>query len=172
MQSPVNNSQEVLYNICFEQELITPKRVGFRLHRSRDYISDICRRDRVDYMAVFNEMLKEAEAFAATNPMRLMAVAVPIFRLLTQGTTWVAHHISPEQTLSLPYERLCEQTGTLLKDLGGAIEAIAKIEADGQYDEADDVNIEEFVAKAGILGDRLAAMVCELTRRRMTRAAL
>jgi len=168
----VNNSQEVLHNICFEQEHVTAKRVGFRLHKSRDYISDICRRDRVDYMAVFNECLQEAETFAATNPMRLMAVAVPIFRLLTQDTNWVAHHVSPEQCLRLPYGRLCEQTGTLLKDLGGAIEAIAKIEADGQYDEADDANIDEFVAKAGILGDRLGAMVCELTRRRMTRAAL
>ena len=167
---PMNRSQEVLHDLLFVRELLSAKRVAWRLHKARNYLSDICRRDRVDFLAVFNEILKEAEASAQDNPPLMMAIAGPIAELLVDGTHWhFEYDLAPPRTPA-GYVQLCEQTGNLMEDLGGAIKAIARIEADGEYDERDDADIAECQQKLALLVQRCRALRTELSIRRNARA--
>lgn len=166
---PMNRSQEVLHDLLFVRELLSAKRVAWRLHKARNYLSDICRRDRVDFLAVFNEVLREAEASATNNPPLMLAIANPIATLLVEGTNWhLEYNPAPPQTHA-GYVQLCEQTGNLMEDLGGAIKAIARIEADGEYDERDDADIAECQQKLSLLVQRCHALRTELSIRRNAR---
>ena len=165
----MNAWQEVLHDVIFGSQLINPKRIAFRLHRHSDYLSDICRRERVDPFAVANEILKEAELQCAGDLPRFLAVCRPILALLIDGTNWMPTYVAPDVAANLSYTKLCEHTGTLCEDIGGAIKALAQIEADGQYDEQDDTAIAEFQHKAGLLTHRLSALGMELQRRRAAR---
>ena len=166
MSKPVNRWQEVLHGLCIRDEVVNPKRIALRLHKAWDYVSDICRRERVDPFAVFNAILQEAEPLTPANTATMLRIAGPIFGLLTQGTNWTAHYVPPVDTHTLDYKRLCEQTGTLIEDLGGLVKTLANIEADSAYNADDDVHIDEFGVKAGQLQARLEAMKFELARRR------
>ncbi len=162
---PMTPSQETLYGLCFRQQLVAPQQLAYRLHKYTDYISDVCRRDRVDFMSIFNEILRGSEHLAATDPQRLFSVADPIAKLLFAGTGWNAMYVTPG-TPSGDFASLCHQTGEMMKDLGGCIESLAAIEADGVVDESDDVRIQEFGNKAELLNTRLKSILVELCRRR------
>lgn len=170
---PMTRSQEVLYDLCFVHGLVPAKTIGYGLHRSANYISDICRRDRVDFMAVFNEALKVADRCAASNPMLMMAIAGPIAGLLVSGTNFQLEHNDappPPTATQADYRTLCEQTGSLMEDLGGAVKSIARIECDGVYDESDDADIEECQSKLALLIRRARALSAELDVRRAARS--
>jgi len=163
----VNRWQEVLYALCFGPgAVVEPKRIAYRLHKASNYLSDICRRDRVDPLAVFNEILREAEPLAKTDPQRFLAVATPIFQLLTEGTRWFPAYVDAQVAERMPFDRLCAQTGTLLKDLGGALDSLAAVEKDGRYDSEDDPSINEFIHHSAQLIHRLQMLSAELNRRR------
>ncbi len=169
---PVNRWQEVLYDICFVHELVSAKLLAHKLHKSTDYISDICRRERVDPVAVFNEILKISESVAESNPPLAVAIAGPIGDLITGGTRWQLNWVPPARQTTAGYVKLCEQAGGLCEDLGGAIKAIARIEADGKYDDADDADIAECQTKIAMLTRNLRLLSVELNRRRAARNPL
>lgn len=189
MDELVNSWQEVLYDICFRADLVNPKRIAFRLHKASDYLSDICRRERVDPLAVFNVILQEIEPMAKTDPQRFFLIAHRIFSLLIANTRWVVQYAGHEQPLNLSYNRLCEQTGILCENLGVAIKSlsqkscgtgfpagrsmsepvigigsksIARIEADGKYDENDDADMAECLHKINQLNQRFGAIAIEI----------
>ncbi len=166
--NPVDAWPEVLYSLCYGQDaLVEPKRIARRLHRSHDYLWDICRRDRVDLadpMAACNEILREAETLA--DPIRLARIAAPIFHLLTAGTYWHAIHLDVHLPERVARKQLCQQTGILLRDLAAVVQTIEQIEDGGVYDDRDDVAYAELDAKAGMLNERLAALMAEAMRRR------
>jgi hypothetical protein len=162
----MNRSQEVLHDLCFVRGLIPAKALAYRLHKAPGFIDDICRRDRVDFVAVFNECLRFGEALAQTNPAWMLAIAGPIFALVTEGTRWSADWSGPLPEKDMQYTRLCEQAGLLCEDLGGALKAMAAIESDGRYTESDDAAIAEFQTKSQLLVGRLRVLLVEVTRRR------
>lgn len=160
---PVNHWQEVLYELCLgSHSMVEPKRIAHGLHRAHNFISDICRRERVDPLAVFNEILRQAEH----RPFdQRVAIAGQVYPLLFCGTGWQLVYVQLPPG-SAQVDRLYEHTGILLKDLGGALEALAHIERDGRYDEADDPQIEEFLTKSVQLVNRVQLISAELRRRR------
>ncbi len=166
----MNRSQELLHEICLAKQLVCSKHVAHRLHRHATYISDICTRDRVDFVGVFNEILRGIEPALATNFAIGNQIASPILNLLMEGTNWVAYWYNPAQRPN-DFPHLCQQTGVLLEDLGGAIKTLAAIEGDGKIDDADDVHIEEFCQKVSQLQTRLAHMTLEVKRRRAEKAS-
>lgn len=166
----MNRWQEVLWGICYgPRSLVNPKAVAYRLRKAYDYCSDICRRERVDPFAVFNEALRQVDHLAATDPRTLLTVATPITNLLFDGTGWMAVHadtVCDGNADATDVPQLCGQTGVLLKDLGGALESLARVESDGCYTSEDDANIAEFRLKAGQCISRLQLLCAELHRRR------
>ena len=166
-QRPVNRWQEVLYGLCIgAAAFVNPKALAHRLHRAQDYISDICRRERVDPMAVFNQILRDAEAYARTDVRRFAKVSRAIFPLLLDGTNWQVQHYDPASVVENDLHKLCEQAGVLMQDLGTAIVSLSTIERDGDYDRDDDPDIAEFQLKADQLVTRIRAIQLELCRRR------
>ena len=164
---PMNRWQEIMHDLAYKSGLVNPKRIAYRLHHRHDYLSDICRRDRVDPFAVANAMLLEAEAaYYPHDVQRFAAVCGPIIDLLLGGTRWMATHVDPTLADHPTYNNLCSQVGALMEDLGGAINSIAAIDADGRVDAEDDPHIAEFEHKAGLLDQRLAALRLEIRRRR------
>jgi hypothetical protein len=166
MQQPVNSWQQAIYDLCFATGLVEPKRIEFRLHKAVNYLSDICRRDRVDPFSVCNAILLEIEPLARTDPARFFAVANRIFSLLCVGTQWAHTWVDPQAPCRLKYRELCRHTGVLLEDLGGAMTALAAVEDDGRIDASDDAGISEFLAKAQSLKRHLDSVSVELQRRR------
>ena len=136
---PMNRGQEVIHDLAYRNGLVNPKRIAYRLHRRHDYLSDICRRERVDFFAVANAILLEAEAaYYPHDVQRFAAVCGPIIDLLMGGTRWMATHVDPGLADHPSYSKLCSQVGALMEDLGCAISSIAAIEADGRVDAEDD----------------------------------
>lgn len=171
MAKPVNAWQETVHRLIHTQR-VNAKRIAFTLHRASDYLSDICRRERVDPFAVCNAILKEAERRDLGDVPRFIETCNPIIGLLFDGTHWMATFVPDSDTAPTAYTKLCEQAGILCEDLGGTIKALAKIEADGAYDEKDDPQISECHLKAGLLIERLKALQVELHHRRTARAHL
>ena len=168
MDKEMNAWQETLHTL-FKHHLIDPKRIAFRLHKHSDYLSDICRRERVDPFAVANEVLKEMAPLAKQDLPRFLAVTGPIISLLLDGTNWMPQYLDPSVEADTSYTKLCKQTGMLCEDMGGAIKSLAEIEEDGKYDETDDVHIAEFRHKVDLLIQRLSCLSRELERRRAQR---
>ncbi len=170
MDSRMNAWQDTLYDLCFQLDLVNPKAIAHRLHRARNYLSDVCRRDRVDPIAIFNEILKDAEPLAVSDPRRHAQIGTAVFGLLCSGTRWFPAYVAPEPaaspTSSADFTRLCEHAGILCEDLGGVVKSLAAIERDGQYNEADDAEINGFQVKMQQLIARLHAIGVDLRRRR------
>ncbi len=166
---PVNSSQEVIHRLCFVEDLVPPKRIARRLHMHANYLSDVCRRDRVDFLAICNEILKDAEPLAETDLTRYSAICLPILRLVIEGTSWGMTFVPKGLPEDTTYVKLCEQVGVLCEDLGGTITALAQIESDGVVDENDDPTIAECQHKIGLLVHRLQVLSQELHRRRAAR---
>ncbi|MCH8853840.1 MAG: hypothetical protein IID41_14485 [Planctomycetes bacterium] len=163
---PVNLWQQVLYDLCFVLDLVNPKVLEHKLHRARSFISDICRRERVDPLPVFNVILRDAEALIPTDPVRAFAIAQPIMALMIADTGWFLEHNPPVAGAAVNYNRLCEQAGTLCKTLGGTIESLARIEADGVVNQADDPEIAKCLTHIEVLRSKLRLLSVELRRRR------
>jgi len=172
VEKHVNAWQEVIHDIVYKRQLVSPGRIAYRLHRHSDYLSDICRRERVDPFAVANEILKEAQAIAGHHPEQMMEICSRIISLLFDGTRWFAQYVDPGMHHDTTYNRLCEQTGLLCEDLGGAIKALARVERDGTYNADDDPHIDECQAKIGQLVSRLQVLAVQLRERRAVRAQL
>jgi len=167
---PMTRSQEVLYDLCFERGLVPAKALAYRLGKSTNYISDCCRRDRVDFGVIFNEILKIAGQVAQTDQAIALQIAGPVAALIVGDTPFYLHmHDRPSGSQD-DYVRLCEQTGTLMEDLGGAVRAIARIERDGRYDESDDADIAECESKLGLLIVRARQLAMDLRQRRTARS--
>ena len=164
----MNASQEILWELCYgKRGLVNAQAIGYRLHKAYDYCSDVCRRERVDFLAIFNEILRLADGLAHSDPARMLAIAGPIHHLLYRDTGWIAIHVATiDRRGDDNFERLCEQTGILLEDLGGAIKALARIEQDGSYDDSDDPQIQEFTHKSGCLIGRLQSLCAALHEHR------
>ena len=156
-------SQTVLNQLTFVEQLVEPKRVARQLHRHPNYLSDICRREHVDWMCVFNEVLKYGERFAA-DPARVAAIAAPVLHLLLADTGWMAFRQGPVEASTDSLPRLCKAVGILLTDVGAIIETIAEIEDDGVVDEQDDVRVTELKIKAQALTQKLFAVVAGYDR--------
>jgi hypothetical protein len=169
---PMNTSQEVLYDLCFGAGQINPKALTYRMHRTRDWAWDICRRERVDFVAVFNEVLKMIEPLAQTNPMAVMNIAARIFHPLIDGTSWGFHFNYPPAVNAAAWPQLCQQTAFLLQELGTVLECLGAIEEDGHYDADDDTNIDKFNVQWKALAQRLEGIAAELHRRRAGTQAL
>ncbi len=165
----MNRAQRLLHDLVMEQ-VVHGKSLAFRLHRHADFISDILRRPHTDYTAIFNEILRDIDGKLRKGDMSAFEIARRIFELITDGTNFIGFWIQPAPQ-SMPFEKLCAQTGELLKDLGGAIEALAAIEGDGQVDCNDDVRISEFTQKVEAVSVRLKSIMHELQRRRAEKAS-
>ena len=162
----MNAWQETLHNIIGDQ-LVQPKRVARRLHRHFDYLSDICRRDRVDPFAVFNAILQEAEAYAHTDPQRMLAIAHRVFQLLTIGTGFYVGWTSPSAISAKSDLRdLRKHIPTLLNDLAGVVEHLCDIAEDHRIDDSDDASIEAFGFKVNRLNQLLSRLHIEVHARR------
>ena len=168
----MNSAQQVLHRILFEDALVTPKAVAFRLHKHVDYLSDICRRERVDFFAVANEILKEARPLAETDLYRYLAVVNPIANLVFANTGINYYYVDPRLAAGIDFKSLCEVTGTLCQAMGSAIQSLARIEADGKYDENDDVEIASCLHKFGVLSQRLQTLTIALQQRRAQKCHL
>lgn len=174
MGKPVNSWQAVVHNLI-QSGLVIAKRIAYRLHRDPDYLSDICRRERVDPFAVCNEILKQADDDFQKQRICLdkyRQICIPTICLLLDGTDWMAAYVDPRVESATSYTKLCEQAGTLCETLGGTLKALASIEDDGQYNEQDDANVSAFDIKAGQLVRQLQALQVELHRRRSARVQL
>lgn len=168
MGEPVNSWQAIVHNLM-TSGLVIAGRIAFRLHRAPNYLSDICRRDRVDPFAVCNEILKQADDDFKKGHIPLdtyRQICIPIITLLLDGTGWAAQYVSPGVEATMSGNKLCEQAGILCEDLGGTLKAFAAVEDDGKYNEQDDVRIGECDIKIGMVISRLQAMRIELHRRR------
>lgn len=168
----MNSTQQVLHRILIEDALIPPKAIAFRLHKHVDYLSDICRRERVDFFAVANEILKEVKPLAESDPHRYLSVVTPIANLLFAGTGLNYYYIDPKLIAGVNFKSLCELTGTLCQAMGSAIQSLARIEADGKYDENDDVEIASCLHKLGLLSQRLSILTVALQQRRASKCHL
>jgi len=168
----MNSTQQTLHRILMVDGLVTPKAVAFRLHKHPDYLSDICRRERVDFFAVANEILKEVHPLAATDLPRYLSVVSPIAALLFTGTGLNFYYLDPKLIAGIDYHSLCEFTGTLCQTLGSAIQSLARIEADGVYDDGDDAEIASCLHKIGLLSQRLNSLTFALQQRRAARCHL
>jgi hypothetical protein len=174
MGKPVNSWQAVVHDLIHSGFVIA-KRIAFRLHADPDYLSDICRRDRIDPFAVCNEILKQADEDFQRQRIPLQhyqQVYLPVLALLLDGTHWMAQHVGPDVQSATSYTKLCAQVGILCEDLGGTVKALAAIEDDGKYNEQDDVNMGEFDVRAGQLISRVQAMRIELHKRHAARVEL
>lgn len=163
---PVNRWQEVLHDLCISGT-VNPKAIAHRLHKYGDYLSDICRRERVDPMAVFNAILIDADR--RLDPADRLALAAPIMGLLVDGTTWTFYQHTPLRADD-SFRSLLENTGVMCEDLGGAIRSLARIEADGHIDSADDADIEECQQKMRMLMGRITNLSAALSHRRQETA--
>ncbi len=165
----MNRAQRLLHELVRDQQ-VHAKGLAFRLHKHADFICDILRREHVDYTAIFNEILRSLDARLRAGDLTAFDTAREIFQLFTDGTHFVGMWIQPAAP-AMPFEKLCAQTGELLKDLGGAIEALAVIESDGKVDEGDDARIAEFTQKVEAVSVRLKTIMHELQRRRAEKAS-
>ncbi len=174
MGEPVNSWQAVVHSLM-AGGLVVAGRIAFRLHRAPDYLSDICRRERVDPFAVCNEILKQADEDFKKGRIPLETyqhICIPIITLLLDGADWMAAYIAPGAEATMSGNKLCEQAGILCEDLGGTLKAFASVEDDRKYDEHDDVRIGECDIKIGLVISRLQAMRIELHRRRSAKVQL
>ena len=168
MGEPVNSWQAIVHSLM-TSGLVVAGRIAFRLHRAPNYLSDICRRERVDPFAVCNEILKQADADFKTGRIPVETyrqICIPIITLLLDGTHWMATYVDPDVKAPASYTKLCEQAGTLCETLGGTLKALAAIEDDAKYNEQDDAEMAAFDIKAGQLIRQLTALQIELHRRR------
>lgn len=153
----MNAWQETIYDLVFRRQVVPPKAIALRLHRHSDYLSDICRRERVDPVAVLNAILQEAEHY---DQQRRAAVALPILGLLLNGTRWFAVHAGADDSPLKDVGDLRDQIAPLLSDLSGAVDSLCAIARDGRIDAADDPSIAEFDAKV----NRLTRFLADLGR--------
>lgn len=161
----MNAWQETLHGLMQDQ-LVPPKRIAFRLHRHSDYLSDVCRRDRVDPIAIFNAILQEAESYARTDPQRMLAISHRIFRLLTVGTGFYASYVSPALAGDAKHcDDLRDQIGPLMQDLGGAVDSLCDIVRDGAINESDAPSIAEMDFKINRLSQLLSRLHIEVHAR-------
>lgn len=165
----MNGWQAALYNIVFVEQLVEPKRVAARLHRHPDYLSDICRRERTDPLAVFNAILQESERCARTDPARMLTIANAVFGQLTIGTRFYPNWASAVPAGDLGDLR--DQISVLLNSLSGAVDALCDIERDGRVTQDDDPQIAAFDVQATRLGQLLAQLQQTLHARRAATAA-
>ncbi len=174
MGKPVNSWQAVVQDLMLSGA-VTAKDVASRLHRAPDYLSDICRRERVDPFAVCNEILKQADRKLRNKdipPEKYMHICCPVLNLLLSDTRWSAVYGAPNEESATSSAKLCEQAGLLCEVLGGTLKALASIEADGRYDEQDNVRIGEYDMQAGRLVNLLQGLQLELHRRRSARVQI
>lgn len=164
MSGPVNRWQQVLHDLCFSLDAVNPKLLAYHLHKARNWVSDVCRRERVDPFPIFNQILKQAQSLIPHCPVKALQVAGPVADLLTAGTNWHLYYKPGDEDVD--YRKLCEQAGALCTTLGGTIESLARIEADGVIDERDDAEIESCLTKIGALRINLDQLQVELLRRR------
>lgn len=168
MDVTMNPSQALLNEIVFQDQLVSPKRIEFLLRKARNYISDACRRDRVDFVTIFNTILRDTEPLWATDPARAAAIAMPICQLLLDGTRLLAvrveRHEAGDDVPAL--STTCDRVGALLRDLGSLVETIGRIEADGVVDESDDVALMELSSRTGQLVNQIRFIGAALRARR------
>jgi hypothetical protein len=164
----MNRTQVVIYNLCYGPDaLVNPKQVAHVLLRMRhDYLSDICRRERVDFPAAINAILVWSETHL--DDVHKTIVAARLLPLITDNTRWVSYRppAMPAQSGG-DLAGLCGDAGGLMEDLGGAIRSLARIEADGRVTAGDAPDIEEFQAKSALLIERVLAIKAELMSRAM-----
>lgn len=165
MHQDMNAWQEVLHQLIADQ-LVQPKRIAFRLQRHSEYLSDVCRRDRVDPIAIFNAILQEAESTFGVNPQRTLTLAQRIFTLLTVGTNFYFQWAHPLAVTDAKLDDLWRHVADLLKDLGRAIDSLREITKDGRVTESDDVAIAEFDVKANRLIQLFQRLHVEIHARR------
>lgn len=163
---PVSSSQELIHRVCFVDNLVPPKLIARRLHMHSNFISDACRRPRVDFMAIFNRFVEFAEQYAEVDAGRHNAICIPIFNLLTDGTSWAARYVPQALPPDTDYTRLGGQVGELFETLGGAIKSLTRIESGGKVDANDGPDIDLCQHRIGSLVHRLQALSQELEHRR------
>ncbi len=168
MSGPVNRWQQVLHDLCFHVDTVNPKVLAYHLHKARNFISDVCSRDRVDPFPIFNQILRYAEETMRHCPQKAINVVGPIADLLTTGTNWHLSFTPPDSDVD--YQKLCERAGSLCTTLGGTIESLARIEDDGVVDKSDDPEIASCLAKIDVLEIDLRQLRTELLRRRHAEA--
>jgi len=161
----MNGWQTTLYDLVFVEQLVQPKRVAARLHRHPDYLSDICRRDRVDPVAAFNAILQEAQAYFPADPQRSLAIAHRVFKPLLIGTSFYVNFTPPNAAMG-DLGDLRNKVGSLLRDLAGAVDSLCEIESDGEVDADDDPSIAEFDLKVNRLTGLLSQLHLAIHTRR------
>lgn len=168
----MNKSQTLLHDLVFEKQLVAPKRIEFLLRRPANYLSDVCRRERVDFLSLFNTILCDIESLWERDVARAARIACPILDLLVEGTRFVVVRVEPlDAQADAPLAATCDRVGALLRDLGALVETIGRIEADGVVDERDDVRLLELQSRTGQLVNQLHSIGSALRARRQEAAS-
>lgn len=168
MDVTMNPSQRLLNAIVLQDQLVNPKRIEYLLGKARNFISDACRRDRVDFVTIFNTILCDTEPLWATDPAKAAAISMPICQLLLDGTRLMVVRVERHdvETEIPALSATCDRIGTLLRDLGSLVETIGRIEADGVVDESDDVALMELSSRTGQLVNQIRFIGAALRARR------
>jgi len=171
---PVNRWQEVLYDLCFVRELVHAKHLSYRMGKAHNYISDVCRRDRVDALYIFNLILQDARSLAVDQPAKLTAIAMPIINLLLENTGWTAYFVHPDiaaPARAVSVEDLHNATAVMLENVAELVRSLGGILKDGVVNESDQARVAEFDVKVGGLFQHLNALTTELHKRVVEAAA-
>ncbi|MCK4660188.1 MAG: hypothetical protein KAV82_11760 [Phycisphaerae bacterium] len=152
--SPVYHEQELLTRLVRDDGLISGAAVAHAAGCSTAHLYGLMQGRRRVPVYVWNTILRLADTFSQREPDRYWKLAAPILSQLLDGTS-LFFGLDTEVDASAPVDKLCAEAACLLKNMGGLMDSLSRILADGQVDHRDDPTLEEFHVQQAELTRRL-----------------